>query len=167
MRAMRRLWLVLIVALVGLLAACAPRLAALAVPTYQVESGRLASINLPGGGQPAAAVLELQLRVQNPNAVAVRLANAAGDVFLDGQNVGRVDLPNIDLPARGEARQLARLTLPITFGNLAEFLRLGRGEALGLRVDGSFTVDAGLLGRPTFGPFTLFQKSLQVARVLP
>ncbi|AFZ66003.1 LEA type 2 family protein [Deinococcus peraridilitoris] len=150
-----------------LLAACAPRQAIVQVPTFQTESVRLQSLTLPGGGSPATATLSLMLRVQNPNPYPVRLARAGGHFFLEGQNVGAVELPNIDLPANGEARQQALLSLPITLANLGQFVRVGRGEAVSYRIDGNFTVDAGLFGKPNFGPYTLSQGVLRQPRILP
>ena len=158
---MKRLWFVVICALVLVLAACAPRTLSLEVPTYQVEGVRFARLDLPGPGSPALAVLNLNLRVQNPNALGLRMANIGGQLFLDGAAVGQVDLPDVDLPARGEARQLAVVSVPISFANLGEFVKVARGDRVALRVDGSFTVNAGFLGRPVFGPFTLFQGLIQ------
>lgn len=162
---MRRLLSLLAVPLV--LAACAPRQTVVQVPTFNVESVRLQSLTLPGGGVPATATLSILLRIQNPNPFGVRLARAGGNFFLDGKDVSRVELPNVALPANGEARQEALLSVPITFANLAEFVRVARGEAVSYRIDGNFTVDAGLFGQPTFGPYTLSQGTIRQPRILP
>ncbi|ADV67879.1 LEA type 2 family protein [Deinococcus maricopensis] len=164
---MKRLLLPAFAVLAATLSACVPGQPLLQVPTFQVDGARLTSITLPGGGRPATATLTIALRVQNPNPLPLRVANIGGAVTLDGEDVGHVDFPNIALPARGEARQQAVVTLPITFANAGVFLRVARGQQVAYRVDGTFTVDAGPLGRPTFGPYTLVQGVLQEPAILP
>lgn len=158
---MKRLWTLLALALIFVLAACAPRQLALQVPTYEVENIRFARLDLVGQSLSPQAVLNLNLRVHNPNAIGLRMANIGGRLFLDGSDVGGVDLPDVDLPANGDARQLAIVTVPINLSNLVEFGKVATGGAVALRVDGSFTVNAGLFGRPTFGPYTLFQGQIR------
>lgn len=149
------------------LAACAPRQQVLQVPSYRVERVWLESLELPGPGRAPQARIGLSLQIDNPNPVPIRLSEARGQFYLSGVPAGQVSLPNLNLPAAGRAQQQALLTLPITLSNVAEFTRLGRGEEVPYRLDGSFTVDAGVLGRPTFGPLTLFQGVARVNRVLP
>lgn len=158
---MKRLWFLLACAIAFVLAACAPRQAALQVPTYQVEGIRFARLDLVGQSLSPQAVLNINLSVHNPNAIGLRMANIGGRLYLDGQDVGGVDLPDVDLPANGDARQLAIVTVPINLNNLAEFSKVALGSAVALRVDGRFTVNAGVFGRPTFGPFTLFQGEIR------
>lgn len=149
------------------LGACAPAQPTLQVPTFEVQSVRLTRLSLPSGSAPALASLTLRLRVQNPNPVPVRLANIAGKFVIDGQEVGTVNLPNVGLPARGEAEQRADLSLPVTLQTAGAFLRVARGQEVSYRVDGAFTADLGVLGRPTFGPFTLAQGVWQQPAILP
>ena len=149
------------------LGACAPTQAALQVPTFEVRSVRLTGLTLPSGPQPALASITLRLRVQNPNPLPVRLANIAGQLVLDGQEVGEVNLPNVNLPARGESEQVANLSLPVTLQTAGAFLRVARGQQVAYRVDGTFTADLGVLGRPSFGPFTLAQGVWQQKAILP
>ncbi|MFC4455967.1 LEA type 2 family protein [Deinococcus sonorensis] len=163
---MRLLPRLLLPSLALTLAACAPR-QVIQVPTFQVQSVRLTGLDLPLGGRPATAYLTLNLRVQNPNPLPLRMANIAGTFVLDGQEVGRVNLPDVALPARGEALQRADVSLPLTLNSLSSFLRVARGQQVSYRLDGSFTADLGLLGRPTFGPFTLVQGLLQQPAILP
>lgn len=146
------------------LSACAPRQTVLQVPEFVIEDVRLTAFNV---AIPASATLTLRLRVYNPNPYPLRLARADGRFVLDGRDVGALALPNVDLPARAETSQNARLDLPVSLENLGLFLRVARGEAVSYRVDGTFTVDAGLLGRPTFGPYTLSQGVLRQPRLLP
>ncbi|WP_414646557.1 LEA type 2 family protein [Deinococcus geothermalis] len=149
------------------LGACAPTPSALQVPTFEVRSVRLTGLTLPSGPQPALASITLRLRVQNPNPLPVRLANIAGRLVLDGAEVGEVNLPNVNLPARGESEQVANLSLPVTFQTAGAFLRVARGQQVAYRVDGTFTADLGVLGRPSFGPFTLAQGVWQQAAIVP
>lgn len=128
---------------------------------------RLTGLTLPSGAQPALASITLRLRVQNPNPLPVRLANIAGRLVLDGEAVGEVNLPNVNLPARGENEQVANLNLPVTFQTAGAFLRVARGQQVAYRVDGTFTADLGVLGQPSFGPFTLAQGVWQQAAILP
>ncbi|WP_034383211.1 LEA type 2 family protein [Deinococcus sp. YIM 77859] len=149
------------------LGACAPAPATIQVPTFAVQSVRLTGLSLPSGPNPALASVTLRLRVGNPNPVPVRLANISGRLVLDGEDVGTVNLPNVNLPARGESEQLAFLSLPVTLQTAGAFLRVARGQEVAYRVDGRFTADLGPLGRPTFGPFTLAQGVWQQPAILP
>ena len=146
---------------------CAPRLPLVQVPEFKVERVELRSLTLPTLSNPAVATLGVSLRVYNPNPYAVKLARASGRFLLEDTDVGAVDLPNIDLPARGEGRQEAVVTLPVNLSNLATFVRVGRGEAVPYRIEGRFVVDAGLLGQPNFGPYVVAQGVLRQPRILP
>lgn len=150
-----------------LLAGCAPGRGPVQVPTVQVEGIRLSSLSMPTGAAPAFAGVTLELRVGNPNPVPVRLANIAGMLIVDGQGVGDVNLPAVNLPASGESRQTAQLRIPVTLNTAAAFLRVARGQEVSYRLDGTFTADLGVLGRPAFGPFTLSQGVWKQAAILP
>ncbi|ANE43371.1 LEA type 2 family protein [Deinococcus puniceus] len=147
-------------ALVG----CAPLQQAVQVPTFEVQSARLNSLNLLG---TPTANITLRVKVGNPNGVPVRLANIATRLILDGQDVGTINLPNVNLPARGEAVQDANLSLPLTVSTGATFLKIARGQEASYRLDGTFTADLGVLGQPTFGPFTLAQGVWKQPAILP
>ncbi|WP_019012251.1 LEA type 2 family protein [Deinococcus aquatilis] len=147
-------------ALVG----CAPIQQAVQVPTFEVQSVRLNSLTLLGN--PTANVT-LRVKVGNPNPVPVRLANIASRLILDGQDVGTVNLPNVNLPARGETVQDANLSLPLSLSAGAAFLNVARGQQVSYRLDGTFTADLGVLGQPTFGPFTLSQGVWKQPAILP
>ncbi len=149
------------------LAACAPRQPVVAVPTFEVQSVRLTGITLPAAGRPATLALTLSLRVTNPNPLPLRLANVLGSFILDGQPIGTVNLPDVSLPARGSGEQRADVTLPLTLDALGSGLRVARGQAVSYRLDGTFTADLGLLGRPSFGPYTLVQGVLKQPPILP
>ena len=153
--------------LIAALSACAPSQTILAVPTFSVQSVRLTSLTLPAFGRPATAALSLQLLVNNPNPFPLRLANIAGTFVLDGSRVADINLPDVALPARGDAVQRADLVLPLTLDTLGNALRVARGQQVSYRVDGIFVADLGFLGRPSFGPYTLVQGLLQQPAILP
>ena len=140
---------------------------AVQVPTLKVENIYLRSLTLPSALQPATANVTLRLKVGNPNPVPLRMANIAANLILDGSPVGRVDLPNVNLPASGETVQMAEVTIPVTVPTAAAFLRVARGQEVSYRLDGSFTADLGMLGQPTFGPFTLSQGVWKQAPIVP
>ncbi|WP_084050907.1 LEA type 2 family protein [Deinococcus hopiensis] len=149
------------------LGGCAPVQSAVQVPSFEVENVRLTGLSLPSGPNPALASLTLRLRVRNPNPAPVRLANIAARLVLDGQDAGRVELPNVALPARGETTQEANLQIPVTLSTAGAFLSVARGQEVAYRLDGTFTADLGSLGRPSFGPFTLAQGVWQQRAMLP
>lgn len=76
---------VLLSALIGTLAACAPSSSVVSPPTFTfVPAGSgLVRIDPPGVGQ-GAAVFRVNLMVENPNPVGVRLASLSGDLVLQG-----------------------------------------------------------------------------------
>ena len=141
------------------LVACAPAQQQRLVypPTVEVERIQLTSFSLPAPGRAAVAGVHLELSVDNPNPLPVRLVQLAGVLVLDGQEAGTVTVPDIRLPAQGRARQVAQLTLPVTFKTATTFLNIARGQEVSYRLDGTLTADLGPLGQPTFGPFTLTQ----------
>lgn len=149
------------------LAACTPMQQAVQVPTIKVESIQLLSLSLPNGLRAPAANLRLKLRVGNPNSVSVRMANIGGSLVIDGDKVGDYNLPNVNVPAKGETIQDADLSIPVTLNTATSFLKVARGQQVSYRLDGSFTADLGLLGKPTFGPFTLSQGVWKQAPILP
>ncbi|WP_291424540.1 LEA type 2 family protein [Deinococcus sp.] len=149
------------------LASCAPVQQAVKVPQVHVDGIRLNSLSLPSGLRPAVANVTLHLKVGNPNGVGVRLANIAGTLVIDGAQVGHVNLPNVNLPAGGETLQDANLDIPVTLNTASSFLKVALGQQVSYRLDGAFTADLGLLGHPTFGPFTLSQGVWKQPAILP
>lgn len=149
------------------LASCAPLQQAIKVPTIHVEGIRLNSLSLPNSLRPALADVTLHLKVGNPNKVPVKLANIAATLVLDGGKVGDVNLPNVNLPANGETMQDANLSIPVTINTASAFLKVARGQEVSYRLDGTFTADLGVLGQPSFGPFTLSQGIWKQQAILP
>ncbi|MQA89299.1 MAG: Water stress and hypersensitive response domain-containing protein [Gemmatimonas sp.] len=117
------------------------------------------SIQNPLGG----ASVRLFARVENPNPVGITLTSVAGTLRLEGQEAADVDFP-VGVPLQAGGSTVVPLDLTIGFANLAELAdvirrAVGRGE-VGFSLRGTATVDAGVLGQPTFGPMTLLEGSL-------
>lgn len=158
--------------LTSALTACAPATQLLSgpavqVPTFETRSVSLSGVTLPQGGQSGSAQLNLELSVTNPNSFPIRLHSFNTDLYLTGQNVARITLPNINLPARGTASQTAQVSVPFNLGAASQLLNVARGQAVPYRLDGTFTADLGVLGQPTFGPLTLVQGQWKQAAILP
>ncbi|GHF29047.1 LEA14-like dessication related protein [Deinococcus metalli] len=149
------------------LGACAPT-QIIQVPTVDVQSVRLTRLSLPGGlgGAPVADV-SLTLKVGNANAIGLRMADIASDVIIDGTRVGHVNLPNVNVPARGSAEQVANVSIPVTLDTAAAFLKIARGQLVTYRLDGGFAADFGPLGLQRFGPFTLAQGQWKQNPIIP
>lgn len=140
------------------LVACAPVQQKLVYPpVVEVERISLTSLRLPTPGRTAEAGVQLELRIENPNPLPVRLARIEGALVVEGQEVGQVTMSGFELPAQGETRQVAQLDLPLTLNTAAVFLGIARGQEVSYRLDGTLTADFGSLGQPKFGPFTLSQ----------
>lgn len=149
------------------LVGCSPLQQAVKVPTLKVESIALNSLTLPASLRPASANVTLRLKVTNPNSVPLRMSNILATVVIDGDRVGDINLPNVNLPANGEASQDANVEIPVTLGTAAAFLKVARGQQVSYRLDGTFTADLGVLGRPSFGPYTLSQGVWKQKPILP
>ncbi len=150
------------------LVACAPASQVLQVPTIDVQTVRLTRLSLPGGlGGPPVADLKLRLRVTNPNAVPLKMSNIVATLVIDGAQVGQAEFPRVNVPARGSADQDADVSIPVTLGTAASFLKVARGQQVTYRLDGTFTADFGPLGPKNFGPFTLSQGVWKQTPILP
>jgi hypothetical protein len=118
----------------------------------------------PNGRQPlGGAALRLWTRVHNPNPVGLTLSTLRAEVSLDGTRAATGDFPlGLPLPAQGESD--IPLDLSIDFADLpglADVLRrTASNKGVAYQLDGSFSIEAGVLGRPTFGPMRLFEGRL-------
>ncbi|MDO4263676.1 MAG: LEA type 2 family protein [Deinococcus sp.] len=173
------LWLALSA---GTLTACAPAQLAgpvlagpvVQVPSFEPRSVRLSSLNLRQNsagqdliGEGTAAQIELTVQVRNPNPFPLRLHSLAADLFLTGQPVAALALPDVALPARSETVQTVRASVPVSQDTAAEWLKVARGQGVPYRLDGTFTADLGTLGQPSFGPLTLVQGQWRQPAILP
>ena len=155
-----------------LLSGCASLggLASLQAPTFEVAPGQQAELRLmgPSAQHPlGGAAVRLYARVGNPNPVGLTLATLRGQLALDGAHAADVDFP-LGLPLRAGEDAVVPLDVMIGFANLPGLANVvtaavSRGT-VGYNLNGTVGVDAGLLGRPTFGPMTLLQGNLQARR---
>ena len=139
-------------------------------PQFSSAEGRDAEIVLRGPSRDfplGGAAVRIHARVLNPNPFGLTLATLAGDLFLDGTRAAAVDFPlGLPLVANGESE------IPIDFAigfedvpRLATVLaRAISGSRMDYRLDGRVGVDAGALGRPTFGPMTIMEGDVRVRR---
>lgn len=114
----------------------------------------------PSARQPlGGAAIRLWTRVRNPNPVGLTLSTLTADVRLEGTRAATGDFP-LGLPLQARSEADIPLDLSIDFRDipgLADVLRRAvSNQPVAYDVDGSFSIDAGALGRPTFGPMRLF-----------
>jgi hypothetical protein len=114
------------------------------------------SVQQPLGG----AAIRLWTRVRNPNPVGLTLTMLHAELSIDGARAATGDFPlGLPLTARGDA--VIPLDLSIDFADVPGLVGVLRRAAANreapYQVDGTFSVEAGALGRPTFGPMRLFR----------
>jgi hypothetical protein len=139
-------------------------------PRFSAAAGQEAEIVLRGPSRDfplGGAAVRLHARVFNPNPFGLRLSTLVGDLFLDGTRAAAVDFPlGFQLLANDEAE--IPIDLAIGFADVPRLAQVvGRalsGSSLGYRLDGRIGVDAGPLGRPTFGPMTVLEGDVRVRR---
>jgi hypothetical protein len=166
-RSYRRLAPVLAVAA---LSGCASLGAALQPPSFRVDGAQQAQLRLlpPSSTRPSGgASVRLFARVGNPNPVGITLTTLAGDLELGGRGAARVDFPlGVPLAAGGET--VVPLDISVNFADIpglgSTLLNAITGRPLEYRLVGSVGVDAGILGRPTFGPMALLSGEVRVTR---
>jgi hypothetical protein len=140
------------------------------VPRFRSAEGRDAEIVLRGPSRDfplGGAALRLYARVLNPNPFGLTLSTLTGDLFLDGTRAAAVDFPlGLALVANDEVE--IPIDLAIGFDDVPRLAQVvGRafsGSRLDYRLDGRIGVDAGALGRPTFGPMTILEGDVRVRR---
>jgi hypothetical protein len=119
------------------------------------------------GGLPTSAVLTLWARVENPNPVGLTLSTIDGTVFLDDTRAASVDLP-LGLPLEAQMEELVPIEVSIRLSDIPRLggtlLRALEGEGVPYRLEGRFSVQAGQLGSPTFGPMTLLSGEVRPRR---
>jgi hypothetical protein len=119
------------------------------------------SVDRPLGG----AAIRLWARVQNPNRFGLNLSRVAGDLHIEDAESIAADFP-LGLPLTADQDTIIPLDVSVRFDNLPRLAGLARraltGQPLGYRLEGSFTVNAGALGSPSFGPLTLLTGQVRV-----
>jgi len=139
-------------------------------PRFRAAEGRDAEIVLRGPSRDfplGGAAVRLHARVSNPNPFGLTLSTLTGDLFLDGTRAAAVDFPlGVALLANDETE--VPIDLAIGFAEVPRLAQvIGRavsGSRLDYRLDGRIGVDAGALGRPTFGPMTILEGDVRVRR---
>ena len=121
------------------------------------------SLQRPLGG----ASLRLYARVENPNPIGITLTRLAGTLQLQGFDAADADFPlGVPLAAAGDA--VVPLDIAISFANLPGLADVLSQAVAGGNVDyslqGIASVDAGMLGQPSFGPMTLLSGSVRPTR---
>jgi hypothetical protein len=136
---------------------------------FEAARDRPAELRLGGGrlGLPDAATLRLWARVHNPNSFGLTLSAIDGSVYLEDTRAASVDFP-LGLPLQPGLEEVIPLDVSLRFSDLPGLGGvLGRavsGTPLAYRLEGRFTVDAGPLGTPTFGPSTLLRGEVRPFR---
>ena len=139
-------------------------------PRFSHDEGRDAEIVLRGPSRDfplGGAAVRIYARVANPNPFGLTLSTLVGDLFLDGTRAAAVDFP-IGLPLVANDEAEVPIDLAIGFDDVPRLAQvIGRaisGSRMDYRLDGRIGVDAGALGRPTFGPMTILEGDVRVRR---
>ena len=139
-------------------------------PRFAVAGTAQPEIRLvgPSAQRPlGGASVRLWAEVSNPNPVGVVLSSLQGRLALEGVNAADVSFP-LGLPLAATQDTVIPLDIAVSFADLprlAEIIprALGQGR-VGYRLDGTVGVDAGILGRPSFGPMLLLQGNIDTRR---
>ena len=115
----------------------------------------------------------LWARIENPNAFGLTLSTLTGSLFLESGRSGdwpraaTLDLP-LGLPLAARQQTEIPIDLSVSFSDLPELADIARhaisGSTVPYRLEGTIGVDAGSLGRPTFGPLTLLTGEMRIRR---
>jgi hypothetical protein len=118
----------------------------------------------PRSGDPlGAAAVRLWTRVSNPNPFGLTLSTLRASLLLEETRAATGDFP-LGLPLEARQEAVVPLDLTISFADvpaLANLLRRSAASPLRYTVEGTFGVEVGRLGSPTFGPMTLFSGDLR------
>lgn len=139
-------------------------------PTFSMANEQPSELRLVGPSlqRPlGGASLRLYARVENPNPIGITLNALAGTLRLDGFEAADASFP-LGLPLQAGEATIVPLDISISFANLPGLADvLGRAVTAGevnYQLNGTASVDAGVLGSPTFGPMTLLQGSVAAFR---
>lgn len=162
--------LLLAVALLGGCAGLGALRQVVQAPRFDVSDTNDAQLRLLGPSlrHPVGGLqIRLYARVSNPNPIGLTLARLAGTLALEGNRAADVNFPlGLPLPAGGETE--IPLDIEVGFANLPRLAELvpnalSRGS-LGYSLNGTVSVDAGVLGQPSFGPMNLLQGTVRTQR---
>jgi hypothetical protein len=154
----------------AVLGACATLGQLIQPPTFSAAPNQDGQVRLlgPASGRPLGGIgVRLYARVRNPNAFGLTLTTLNGNLFLDGQRTADVDLP-LGLPMRAAQDTILPIDINVSFADIPNIVTTLRNaltrNTIGYRLDGTFGVDAGAFGTPSFGPQTLFGGDVRVLR---
>jgi hypothetical protein len=174
----KRLGAALTCAVLGIAAAGCASLGGLAAlvqpPRFEAIRDRPAELRLlgSGSGRPlGGAGVRLWARVENPNPFGLTLSTLSGSLHVESPRSGdwaraaTVELP-LGLPLQARQHVEIPIDLTVSFSDLPDLVdaagRALSGSTIPYRLDGTVGVDAGSLGRPTFGPLTLLQGDMRI-----
>jgi LEA14-like dessication related protein len=140
------------------LAACAPS-QVVQTPQFEMLEAGLLKLNPPGlNGGAAEAVIRIQVQGRNPNPFGLKLDEIRFDLLLEGSKIAAGIAPGFELKASGVPSQFpVDVEVPLDLNTLKNLSRIVTGQPTSYQMLGSFRVDAGILGKPNFGPYTLAQ----------
>lgn len=160
----------LLIALVVSLSGCATLGQAISAPRIESASGYTPEMRLlpPSADSPLGGVaLRLWARVENPNPLSITLAALNGDLELEGIRAAQVDFP-LGVPLPASADTIIPLDLRVGLADVPGLARVVTraltGEMIDYELIGRISVDAGILGQPSFGPMRLLQGSVRPIR---
>jgi hypothetical protein len=144
-------------------------LAQIIQPPRFEQADRTSEIRLarPSASRPlGGASVRVWTRVTNPNPSGFTLSSVRATLIVEGEHAADGEFP-LGLPLAAGQQSTIPIDLAMDFSDLpalsAIVRRAAAGRSLAYRLDGTVGVDAGRLGRPTFGPMTLVTGELQVA----
>ena len=142
----------------------------LQAPRFSVAQGRSAELRLVGPSVQSplgGAGVRLWAHVQNPNPFGLALSALEGALALEGTRAANVNFP-LGVPLLASADTVIPLDITIRFSDLPGLTGLASKlltqSSVNYQLDGTVTVDAGVLGQPRFGPSTLLRGDLVVRR---
>ena len=138
----------------------------LQAPRFSVAGNVEPQIRLlgPSAQRPlGGASVRLWANVGNPNPVGIILSSLQGNLALEGVSAASVSFP-LGLPLAAAQDTVIPLDIAVSFSELPRLAEivpraLSRGS-VAYRLDGTVGVDAGILGRPSFGPMLLLQGAI-------
>lgn len=163
---------ILTVALAVMLAGCAGLGLndVIQAPQFSVAQGRAAELRLVGPSSQSpmgGASIRLWANVRNPNPLGISLAALDGFLALEGTRAANVSFP-LGVPLLANQDTIIPLDVTIRFSDLPGLAdvasRLLTRSSVAYQLDGTVTVDAGVLGQPKFGPSTLLRGDVAVRR---
>ena len=168
----RHLILALALAVAAVMTACAGLNLGnvLQPPRFSIAQGYSSELRLIGPSTQSplgGAGVRIWARVQNPNPFGLALAALEGSLALEGTRAANVNFP-WGVPLLAQADTVVPIDMTIRFSDLPGLAnlatRLLTRSSVAYQLDGTVTVDAGVLGQPKFGPSTLLQGDLNVRR---